>query len=409
MNGGDELHQRLVRQLDERRQSSQLRCRRVLHPLDPVHVQLDGKTLVNFASNNYLGLTHHPRIISAAREALEHYGAGSGAAALISGYAPAHASVEQSLARWKGTQAAVLLPSGYQANFAAIQTLAATGECRFLIDKLAHASLIDAVRASGSPFRVFPHNHLGKLQRLLEESEAGQLQIVVTESIFSMDGDAADLAGLVQLKNKFPFALLLDEAHGSGVYGPCGSGYAAECGLQKCVDVSVVTLSKAMGVGGGAVCASQTFCDALINFGRASIYSTNISPVLAAAAEAAIQVLHDEPQRQLRLRNLAGHVRGELTAMGFSLPSGDSPILPIILGSDEAALRAASDLLKKGMVVLAIRPPTVAAGTSRLRITLSCEHSDEEIEQMLNELRGMKSSLERFHWFAQRTLLPRLS
>jgi 8-amino-7-oxononanoate synthase len=246
-----------------------LRRRRPLRPTDAGHVERDGRRYVNFSANNYLGLTHHPDVLAAAQRATQMLGAGSGAAGLISGYTEAHASAEHAFAQWKGTGASVLLPSGYQANHAAVQTLAATAEVadrpvRFLIDRLVHASLVDAVRATGAAFRVFPHNDLAKVKRLLNDADERQIDVVVTESIFSMDGDAADLGGLAQLKSQQPFLLLVDEAHGSGVYGPNGSGYAAECGVASAVDVFVVTLSKALGGAGGLVCASQRFCDALV-------------------------------------------------------------------------------------------------------------------------------------------------
>src|SRR5688572_2738670 len=258
------------------------RARNALRVIDPAHVEMDGRAYVNFASNNYLGLTHHPRVLDAMRQALDHFGAGAGASGLVSGYSEAHANAEAALAGWKGTQAAVLLPSGYQAAHAVVQTFAGVGELqgggggvRFLIDKLAHASLIDAVTGSGQPYRVFPHNGLSKLERLLNEAPAEQAQVVITESIFSMDGDAADLGGFVELKKRHRFALVLDEAHGSGVYGPAGAGLAMEAGVSAHVDVSIATLSKALGVIGGAVCGSRAFCEAVVNWGRAYIYSTN--------------------------------------------------------------------------------------------------------------------------------------
>jgi 8-amino-7-oxononanoate synthase len=254
------------------------------------------------------------------------------------------------------------------------------------MDKLCHASLIDAVRDSVRSFRVFPHNHLSKLRRLLEEREAGQLQVVVTESIFSMDGDAADLPGLAALKKEHPFVLLLDEAHGTGVYGPDGSGYAAECEVRESVDVSVVTLSKALGVAGGAVCGSRTFCDALVNYGRAYVYSTAVPPSVAAAAEAAVAVIRSEPHRRQRLRGLARRVRSELAA-GRPVPlPADSPIVPVVLGSEEAALDAAERLRREGLFVPAIRPPTVPKGSSRLRVTLCCDHTDGEVDLLIRTL-----------------------
>ena len=389
-----ELERILRRALDRRQQQQQRRQRTVMEPLDGAHVRSGDRTYINFASNNYLGLTHHRQILAAMRAAEAcSAGAGAGAAALICGYGPAHASAEAALARWKSTESALLLPSGYQANHAAVQTLAAVtkeeGGVRFLIDKLAHASLIDAVRGSGQPFRIFPHNHLGKLRRLLEGGES-QLQVVVTESIFSMDGDAADLPGLVELKRRHGFVLLLDEAHGSGVYGAGGAGYAAECGLEREVDLAVVTFSKALGCMGGAICGSQTLIEAAINYAPAAIYSTSISPVLAAGVEAAIDVVQREPQRQHRLRQLARQVRQRVRELGFTLPPGDSPIIPIIMGSEEAALSAAQSLRDRGLLVPAVRPPTVPRGTSRLRVTLSSEHTDEEVEQLIEALKEVR-------------------
>jgi 7-keto-8-aminopelargonate synthetase-like enzyme len=257
---------------------------------------------------------------------------------------------------------------------------------RFLLDKLAHASLIDAVRSSGMPYRVFPHNHLCKLERLLGEADPSQAQVVVTESIFSMDGDAADLAGLAGLKRRRPFLLLLDEAHGSGVYGPAGAGLVAELGLGGVADVSVVTLSKALGCAGGAVCGSAAFCDLVVNSGRAYVYSTHIPPAIAAAGEAAIEILRYEPERQHRIRNVARAVRTRLAGAGLSVPAGDSPIIPVILGSEEAAMAAAAGLQNDGLWAVPIRPPTVPRGGSRVRVTLSSEHTDDEIDRLLTSL-----------------------
>lgn len=426
--------------------------------LDATHVERDGRRLVNFASNNYLGLTHHPRVLEALRRS-SAAGAGSGAAGLVTGHSVAHADAEKALAHWKGTAAAVLLPSGYQANHAVVQTFAAIGSAsgrretarraarwdeagggeqglgdaglddtgtddarrgeagggergncetaggeagggaassaaggvRFLIDKLVHASLVDAVRATGLPFRVFPHNGLGKLRRLLQESD-GTLQVVITESIFSMDGDAADLAGLAAMKREHPFALVVDEAHAAGVYGEAGAGLASELGLQAAVDVSIATLSKAVGCVGGVVCGSTVFCDALVNFGRAYIFSTAVPAFVAAAAREAVEVMRDEPERRHRVRTLASRVRAVLTSAGFPIPPGDSPIVPVILGSEADALEAAAALAAEGILVPAIRPPTVPRGASRLRVTLSCQHTDAEIDHLVQSLCKIRPS-----------------
>lgn len=382
-------------ELSRRAEAGQLRGRRAVRPLDAVHVEIDARRYVNFCSNNYLGLTHHPAVIEATRRAAGELGAGAGAAGLISGYTTVHASAESAIANWKGAEASILLPSGYQANQAAIQTLAAIGKTnpagvRFLVDKLAHASLLDAVGAADVPWRVIPHNGLAKLRRLLSEADPAQIQIVVTESIFSMDGDAVDLIRMLRIKQDFPFILLLDEAHGSGVYGEAGAGYAAELGVRDQVDISVVTFSKSAGCVGGAICSSREFRDAVLNFGRAYIYSTSPAPAAAAGIEAAIGVMRDEPGRQRRVRELAGRVRGKLSAGGVALPPGDSPIVPVIVGEESAALVLSDRLAENGLLVQAVRPPTVARGTSRLRVTLSCEHSDEEVDRLIELLLSAK-------------------
>lgn len=369
-------------------EAHQLRKRRIVRPIDAVRVEIDGRVCVNFCSNNYLGLTHHPRVVAAVSGGATSFGAGAGAAGLISGFSTQHAAAESAVASWKGTESAVLLPSGYQANHAAIQTLAALakhhgGGVRFLVDKLAHASLLDAVRGSEAAWRIFPHNGLSKLKRLLDEADANQLQVVVTESIFSMDGDAADLAALDRMKREKPFVLLLDEAHASGVYGPNGAGLAAECGLTHMVDVFVVTFSKAVGCVGGAICGTKNLCQAVLNLGRAYIYSTSIAPPMAAGIEAAIRVMHDEPQRQQRLRQLSRDIRDRLRGKGLAIPDGDSPIVPIIVGEESAALDLAEKLLENQLLVGAVRPPTVPRGTSRLRVTLSCEHTEEQIDRLI--------------------------
>lgn len=368
------------------------RSRRTVRVLSSTRVEIDGREYVNFASNNYLGLTHHPAVLAAATEALRTSGSGSGAAPLVTGHTTSHAELERTLADWKGTEDAVLLPSGYQANHAAIGAIAGAAHAagrgvRFLLDKLAHASLIDAVKATEIPFRVFPHNGIPKLARLLEEAEPNQLQVVLTESIFSMDGDAADLPGIAALKARHPFILLLDEAHATGVYAPDGSGLAAELRLRSSVDLTLVTLSKALGNLGGAICASKSWCDAILNFGRAYLFSTSLPPHVAAASTAAIHAARTEPDRRTRVRHLARHVRDALRSAGHQIPEGDSPIIPILLGEESAALAASTRLRDQGLLVPAIRPPTVPRGTSRLRLTLSCDHTDEEIARLVSSLK----------------------
>lgn len=380
-------------ELNRLRNAHLYRARHVSRPIDATHIERNGRVLINFASNSYLGLTHHPRVISAAIEALQKDGAGSGAAPLIAGYGPAHAELEKTIAKWKGTESAVILPSGYQANLALIQTAAAIGQLgkgvRFLIDKLSHASLIDAVQQSESPFRVFPHNGLSKLRRLLEGAPADKLQVVVTESIFSMDGDAADLNGLVRLKAEFQFVLLLDEAHATGVFGPSGNGLAAECGATEQMDASVITFSKSLGTAGAAVCGSNLFCQMLVNHARAYLFSTSPPPATMAATKASIEVIQAEPQRIERLKLITRQTRDAIGQMGFTIPAGAAPIIPLIFASEEAALAAAQHMEDEGLLTIAIRPPTVPRGSSRLRITLCCEHTDSDLQRLCDCLRKL--------------------
>lgn len=384
--GSSPLNEVALRALADRQSAGLLRQRSAWHPTGPVTVEDSaGRSFVNFASNNYLGFTHHPRLLAALRTAAN---VGSGAAGLISGHSSAHALAEETLARWKGTEAAILLPSGYQTNLAVIQTLGAIGSeggVRFLIDKLAHASLIDAVRIGGHEFRVFPHNGLAKLERLLADAPAKQMQVVLTESIFSMDGDAADLAGLAELKQRHPFVLVVDEAHGTGVYGQNGAGLIEELHQRAAVDISIVTLSKALGLAGGAACASAAFVRAIENFGRSFIYSTAVAPLTAMLATEAVAICRDEPQHRHRVRALAKHVRSTLHDR-FGCEINESPIIPLQVGDPHRALAAAEQLREHGLLVVAVRPPTVPPGTSRLRVTVSAAHTDEQVEQLLAAL-----------------------
>ncbi len=388
-----EFESLLLRTLRQRESEGLLRSLRVVAPpadleAQPATVRRDGRELINFASNDYLGLCRHPRVVEALRGAALTHGAGAGAAPLITGHTDLHHRAAAMLALLKRTQEAVILPSGYQANHAIIQTLAAVapgGKVRFLLDKLAHASLIDAVQGSGKPYRIFPHNNLAKLERLLVEAAGDELQVVVTESIFSMDGDAADLQGLAAVKARRPFVLVVDEAHATGVYGPAGAGLAAEVGCSDAVDVTLVTLGKALGCGGAAICGSRAFCGAVANFGRAFVYSTGVPACVLAGVCAALDVCRDEPHRAARVRQAASRVRAALSQR-YEIPPGDSPIIPLIVGDEQAALGLSERLLAAGMLCVAIRPPTVARGASRIRVTLSSAHTDSEIDRLIDGL-----------------------
>jgi len=356
---------------------------------------LDGGPVVSFASNDYLGLSGHPAVIAAAQGALARWGAGSGASRLVTGSRPIHSELEQALAEWKGTEAAVCFPTGFAANLGVLSTLGGPG-VRILSDELNHASIIDGCRLSRSALAVYRHCDMGHLSEFLADgSGPGMATIVVTDSVFSMDGDVAPLDQLVALCRRHDALVILDEAH--AVLGPNlpdasvrdkdGGGVSGgrdRDGLQRGTVVRVGTLSKTLGSLGGFVAASRDIVDLIVNRARSYIFSTASTPADAAAALAALRVVRSAEGAALTGR-LAALIERVADA-GFAPPGHPSPIIPVVLGSEQAALSASAALLQDGLWVPAIRPPTVPVGTSRLRVTLSAAHSDEDVSRLLHAL-----------------------
>ena len=354
-------------------------------------IEIVGRHLVNFSSNDYLGLANDPMLRQAAIAAIEKFGVGAGASRLVSGTQSPHVVLEAAIAKWKRAPAALAFSSGYAAAVGTLPALASKHDV-ILLDKLCHASLIDGARLSGATIRVFPHNHLGKLESHLEWAQREMPEarrIVVTESVFSMDGDRAPLAELVDLKKRFGAILLLDEAHAVGVVGPHGRGLAAELGLERQVDVQLGTLSKALGVSGGYVCGSHTLIDWLINRARSFVFSTAPPPAMAAAATAAIEFLGspEGETRRLTLWKRIVRMLETLPASPHKVAGGNSAIIPWIVGDEQRALDLARSLQQEGFLVPAIRYPTVAKGAARLRITVSAAHTDDQIGQLGEALR----------------------
>jgi 8-amino-7-oxononanoate synthase len=354
-------------------------------------MELSGRQMVNFASNDYLGFAFEPALREAAKAAIDQYGVGSGASRLVSGTLSPHARLEERLAAFKGTGAALVFSSGYAA---AVGTLGALchREDVILLDKLSHASLIDGAKLSGAVIRVFPHNHLGKLESHLQwarENYPDARVVVVTESVFSMDGDWCPLAEIVELKNRFGALLMLDEAHAVGVIGDHGRGLADFLGLSKEVDIQMGTLSKALGCSGGYICGSRNLIDLLINRARSFIYSTAPSPAIAAAALAAVELLDSptgERRRQTLRRNLSQFAE-EMPAIFGHGRKVQSAIIPIMLGSAKVALDASQGLAEKGYFVPAIRFPTVPKESARLRVTISARHTTNQVTGLCGLLR----------------------
>lgn len=349
----------------------------------------DGRTVVNFSSNDYLGLSRDKTLIAAACEATRRYGTGSGASRLISGSLPPHQALEERIAAWKGSQAALTFASGYAAAIGVLSAFLTKGDV-VILDKLCHASLIDGARRSGATLRVYPHNNLDKLECLLrhyrEKLPNNSRLLVVTESVFSMDGDRAPLPEIVNLVEQHNALLLLDEAHAVGILGSEGQGLAEELGMQDRITFQMGTLGKAVGSAGGYLAASRAWINLLLNKARPFIYSTAPPPAQAAASLCGIEVIASSRGKALRNR-LWSNISG-LTELLGKTPS--SAIVPVILGANEAALEASLALIAKGYLAPAIRFPTVPRGSARLRITLSAEHTAEAIAGLHDSL--LKSS-----------------
>ena len=363
-------------------------------------IQIVGQRLVNFSSNDYLGLANDPLLRDAATAAIAEFGLGAGASRLISGTQSPHVRLETALAKWKGTPAALCFSSGYAAAVGTIPALAGKHDV-VALDKLCHASLIDGAKLSGATIRVFPHNHLGKLESHLDwarrERPDGRV-VIVTESVFSMDGDRAPLRELVGLKKRFQALLLLDEAHAIGVVGPQGRGLAAAENLTREIDVQMGTLSKALGVSGGYICGSRSLIDWLLNRSRSFIFSTAPPPALAAAAQAAIEFLETErgEERRQRLWQRIETLRRSLIESGVAhFPIGEkgSAIHPLIVGGEEAAIDLSRSLQAEGFLVPAIRYPTVAKNEARLRITVTAAHEEDQIRRLAETLGRFRAEM----------------
>lgn len=362
--------------------------RRVLRAVDSPsgpYVTMAGRRLTCFCSNNYLGLANHPEIKAAAKAAVDRWGWGAGASRLVCGHTTAHEMLEARLSAFKGTEAALVCPTGYQANLAAIRGLAGKDDV-ILLDKLNHASIIDAALASGVVVRIFPHRNYDRLEELLIRTASARRRLIITDTVFSMDGDFADLAKLVELKTRYNALLCIDEAHATGIFGTHGHGLAEHAGVEHQIDITVGTLSKALGGIGGFIAASREIIDWLINTARPFIYTTAIPPAACLAACAALDLIDREPDRRLKLLRMAGQLKGELTTRGWNTGQSSCQIIPIIVGPVDQTIRLSQNLLEAGILIPPIRPPTVPVNQSRLRISLCVDHTAEDLDYLISTL-----------------------
>lgn len=396
------IHSELRKTLDRLEKEHRLRRSRVVSSPQRPEIEIDGQRAVDFCSNDYLGFSRHPRLIEAARETLEGYGTGTGGARLIGGTLDLHAHLEEQLALFKGTEAALLFNSGYQANLGLLSALVGRHDLIFS-DRLNHASLVDGAMLSRGKLVRYPHLDVGWLEERLRLSPKGVGKFIVTDTVFSMDGDLAPLETLFDLATRYDAWLILDEAHATGVFGPhfrSGLWEATGLGPQERV-IQMGTFSKALGGFGAYVAASRDVVETLAQFSRSFIYSTSLPPAVVGGNLAAIELLRSDATRT---NALWGNVRAFLQqteAIGLPL-KGESPVIPLLVGEEAVALEYGKALLEAGFYVQPIRPPTVPDGTARLRITLSALHTTEHIQQLVSALKGIQTheSVER----ASRTL-----
>ena len=360
--------------------------RRQLRPISSgigPRIVVDGRSILQFCSNDYLGITSHPAVTRAAEMALARYGTGAGSARLVVGTSSPHCELEEALAQLKQTEAALALSSGYHANTGVLPALAGA-EDRIFSDALNHASIIDGCRLSRAATKIYRHNDVEHLTTLLSATGTSRRRVIVTESVFAMDGDLAPLSELASVAKQYDALLVVDEAHATGVFGSQGGGLVQELELGAHVDVQIGTLSKAIGALGGYVAGSQTLIDTLINEARTFIYTTALPPSVAASATAAIQVIIQEPERREQLWQHARFLRKALAAAGYHINPGNSPILPVMVGDAAQTVALSNALFTHGVLVSAIRPPTVPTGTARLRVTPMATHTENDLEQAVD-------------------------
>jgi len=361
------------------------RGRRVLEGPQATTVRVDGRALLAFCSNDYLGLANDPRVIGALQQGAARYGAGSGASHLVSGHSRAHHELEEALAEFTGRPRALLFSGGYAANLGVISALLGRGDAVFQ-DRLNHASLLDGGLLSGARLQRFLHNDAASLEARLARSPARR-KLVAVDGVFSMDGDEAPLAALAAASARYGALLYVDDAHGFGVLGERGAGTLEKQGMGSAgVPLLMATLGKALGVAGAFVAGSEELIETLIQFARTYIYTTAMPPALAVAAVESLRIVREEPWRRAHLQELIERFRAGANALGLQVLPSQTAIQPLLLGDAATALRWSEQLLERGLLVPAIRPPTVPRGQSRLRVTLSAAHSVVEVERLLQAL-----------------------
>jgi 8-amino-7-oxononanoate synthase len=374
----------LQQQLDQRAAQGLLRQRHTVQSPQTPNIVVDGRRYLSFCSNDYLGLANHPALIAALSASAAEFGAGAGAAHLVSGHSHLHQQLEDALAAFVGKPQALLFSTGYMANLGVVQALVGKGDHVFA-DKLNHASLNDAMSLSHATVRRYRHNDIAQLGSLLEAAGAGR-KLIITDAVFSMDGDLARVPELLSLCEQHDAWLYVDDAHGFGVQGAQGRGTLSHYGLASPRIIHMATLGKAAGVFGAFVAAEPVVIDTLVNFAHSYVYTTATPPALAGALLASLHLISQGDDRRAHLRRLITQLRDGLADLPWSLMESATPIQPVIVGDNETVLRVSAALRERGIWVAAIRPPTVPQGTARLRITLSAAHTQDDVARLLDTL-----------------------
>ena len=373
----------LTARLAEVKESGLYRRLRAVESAQDAAIILEGQEVLLFSSNNYLGLANHPALKRAAQEAIERYGCGSGASRLISGSMAVHHELENRLAALKKTEAALVFPTGYHANIGVLSALMGPDDT-ILSDSLNHASIIDGCRLSRADTRVYRHADTEHLGELLKACPATGQRLIVTDSVFSMDGDLAPLTEIVALARQYDAWMMVDEAHATGVFGSHGGGLVEELGLTEEVDIQMGTLGKALGCVGAFVAGSHELIDWLVNRARSFIYTTAIPPAVAASVLAALDIVEQEPERRQRLWANTRVLADGLRSLGYTLGTTHSQILPVIIGEACETMSVAAAILQRGVFAHGIRPPTVPEGTSRIRVTPMATHTQDHLSRTLD-------------------------
>ncbi|BBI98661.1 8-amino-7-oxononanoate synthase [Ferrigenium kumadai] len=374
----------LQTELDERAAQGLLRSRRTLESPQSPHIVVDGKSYLAFCSNDYMGLANHPHLIAALQQAVLQHGVGAGAAHLVSGHSDAHHRLEQRLASFVGKPAALLFSTGYMANLGTVQALVGRGDTVFA-DKLNHASLNDAMLLSRAEVKRYRHGDIAQLEQLLEQTKNGR-KLIVTDTVFSMDGDIAPLRELLALCERHDAWLYVDDAHGFGVLGEQGRGSLSHFGIDSPRIVYMATLGKAAGVFGAFVAAEPAVIDTLVNHAHSYVYTTATPPALSIALLESVNLIEQGAALREHLHRLIEKLREGLADLPWKLMQSDTAIQPLLIGDNLQALKLSEGLRQRGIWVAAIRPPTVPQGTARLRITLSAAHSEADVERLAEAL-----------------------